>query len=381
MIGSCVTILDSIYVVEMSILSSCSIVERDTNGDVLWAWTFPSISDQQRSLSLRKCCLTDGDGGSATGNGTQRFIYGRFHKQWYYIGCTEVFDSDNLPWVKQFALVLWTNDFNPEKYETLIRIFSKTYCITGDPAVMLRLYLSVAVHGSCTTEENGTFVVNEFDARQSSQNCHTMVKELINMFGLEIILIYTALLLRKRVAVYHHSLQALQKWVRSFPALMPHRSEANELYPWIDLVPEEIASLKACQCYIAGFRDSAVGSRNDLYDVLVNLPAREISVAPHAKESMVMTKTHKEIALQLVQLAAREDIGESQILKEVADRTNDLLNHLKSLSTVTDGEGRRMVLLEELRKRGFAAPLENFLFNLAVVFVKCFYQSAALLAR
>ncbi|KAE8748327.1 hypothetical protein FOCC_FOCC004963 [Frankliniella occidentalis] len=350
----------------MAILSSCSIIERDTNGDVLWAWTFPYISDQQRSLSLRKCCLNEGDGGNATGHGTQRFIFGHSFKQWFYIGCTEVFDSDNLPWVKQFALVLWTNDFNPEKYETLIRIFSKTYCKTGDPSIMLRLYLSVATTGSCTTEENGTFIVREFDTPRGSQNCHTMVKELINMFGLEIILIYTAMLLRKRVVVYHHSLQALQRWIRSFPALMTHRPEANDLYPWVDLVPEEITTLKASQCYIAGFRDSTIGSRADLYDVLVNLPAREISVAPHAKESMIMTKTHKEIAVQLVQLAARDDVVESQIVKEVADRTSDLLNNLRSLSNVTDSEGRAMVSVEELRKRGFAAPLENFLFNLAV---------------
>ncbi|KAK3913197.1 DENN domain-containing protein 10 [Frankliniella fusca] len=192
------------------------------------------------------------------------------------------------------------------------------------------------------------------------------VSELINLFGLEIILIYTAMLLRKRVVVYHHSLQALLRWIRSFPALMAHRPEANDLYPWVDLVPEEIMTLKASQCYIAGFKDSAIGSRADLYDVLVNLPAREISVAPHAKESMIMTKTHKEIAVQLVQLAARDDIAEAQIVKEVADRTSDLLNNLKSLSNVTDPEGRAMVSVEELRKRGFAAPLENFLFNLAV---------------
>lgn len=44
---------------------------------------------------------------------------------------------------------------------------------------------------------------------------------------------------------------------------------------------------------------------------------------------MVMTKTHKEIAVQLVQLAAREDATESQIVKEVSDRTSDLINHLK----------------------------------------------------
>jgi len=37
------------------------------------------------------------------------------------------------------------------------------------------------------------------------------IVELIKMFGLETILIYTALLLKKRIVVYHHSLEALLK--------------------------------------------------------------------------------------------------------------------------------------------------------------------------
>ncbi|KAK7792192.1 hypothetical protein R5R35_005146 [Gryllus longicercus] len=339
-------------------LLSCNIIERDSNGDVLWTWTYPSVTDQQQSLILRKCGL---DGDHTT---LQPFVYGRFGKIWYYINCTEVFDSDNLPKVKQFALVLWSKDFNAEKYETLCRILSKTYCKTGNPAVMLQLYLSVLTRGSCTTEENGTFLSKDFESRKYSSS--TMLKELINTFGLESILIYTALLLKKRIVVYHHSLEALLKWIRTFPVMMWHRRNSDILFPWIDLVPEEVVDLKSNSHYIAGTRDSTIGSRADLFDVLVNLPAREITIAPHAKESMIMTKTHKDIAVFMVQLAERDNVQEQQVIKEIADKTKELLNQLMSLATVCTTEGKRMVSIETLRERNLPPALDNFLFNLAV---------------
>jgi hypothetical protein len=73
--------------------------------------------------------------------------------------------------VKQFALVLWSRDLNPDKYETFSRMLSKTYCKTGSPVSLLQLYLSVVTRGSCTTEENGTFLVRDFEAR-SNHNDH-----------------------------------------------------------------------------------------------------------------------------------------------------------------------------------------------------------------
>jgi hypothetical protein len=45
--------------------------------------------------------------------------------------------------------------------------------------------------------------------------------------------------------------------------------------------------------YVAGCRDSGVGARTDLYDVLVNLPAREITVATHAKGNSVAVSLSK----------------------------------------------------------------------------------------
>lgn len=66
--------------------------------------------------------------------------------------------------------MLQTQDFNPEKYESLSQILSKTYSETGNPAEMLRLYISVLVKGSCSTEDNGTFTVRQFD-KTSAYSC------------------------------------------------------------------------------------------------------------------------------------------------------------------------------------------------------------------
>lgn len=74
--------------------------------------------------------------------------------------------------MKQFALVVWSRDLNPDKYETLCRMLSKTYCKTGSPVSMLQLCLSVMTRGSCVTEENGTFLVRDFEARTNHNN-HT----------------------------------------------------------------------------------------------------------------------------------------------------------------------------------------------------------------
>jgi len=35
--------------------------------------------------------------------------------------------------------------------------------------------------------------------------------------------------------------------------------------------------------YVAGCSNSSILSRTDLYDLLVNIPAREITIASHAK--------------------------------------------------------------------------------------------------
>ncbi|KAG7189639.1 hypothetical protein KM043_017319 [Ampulex compressa] len=312
-------------------LLSCSIIEKDCNGDALWTWSYPAISESQKNVVVRKCNL------DLEHNSPQVFVYARHSTDWFYIHCSEVFDSDKLLKVKQFALVLFAKDFHPQKYEVLSRVLSKMYCKTGKPTEILHLYLSVFTKGSCSTQENGTFVSDDF-------NGHRFI----------------------RIIIYHHSLEQLLKWIRVFPALMKHRRVTDNLFPWVDLVKDELAELKKHSYYVAGCRNSSISSRTDLFDVLVNIPAREITIASHAKESLTMTKTHKEIALFMVQLCENQAYTEAQIISEINDKTQELLNQLTSLATVQAPDGRKMVSVQTIKDRNLAPAVEIFLINLAV---------------
>ncbi|PRD26004.1 UNVERIFIED_CONTAM: fam45a [Trichonephila clavipes] len=145
---------------------------------------------------------------------------------------------------------------------------------------------------------------------------------------------------------------------------MWHRQDWSIIYPYMQLTNVEISELLALQTYIAGFRDAAVEGRTELYDVFVNLPAIEITVAAHAKEMFAMTKTHKEIAVFMTRQAENMDLNDTLFIKEVANKTNELLRSLRNLA-VRNESGKEVIKLSELKENKFAPALENFLWNLA----------------
>lgn len=72
--------------------------------------------------------------------------------------------------VTHVSIVLVTKDFNPEKYEILCGILLRKYRKSGNPASLLESYLSVLTRGSCSTEENGRFSVQDYDVKRSYAN-------------------------------------------------------------------------------------------------------------------------------------------------------------------------------------------------------------------
>lgn len=79
-----------------------------------------------------------------------------------------------------------------------------------------------------------------------------------------------------------------------------------------------------------------------------------------------MTKIHKDIAMYMVQLAENTSQTESQVIKEITNKTNQLLNYLRSLSFNKSVE--HLVLTKDIIKSKNLPPaVENFLINLASV--------------
>ncbi|XP_071792834.1 DENN domain-containing protein 10-like [Asterias amurensis] len=339
-------------------LFAAGLIEKDVNSDVLWVWSYPVINAKQRDLIQRKGCLNTTHNGSLV-----PFVYGQHNRQWFYISTQEVVDSSTLPKVKSFSLVLLTRDFNPEKYSLLTKILCQAYVSSGNPASLLEHYLSVITKGSCQSENNGMFQVRDFDLRKAY--AAASIKDVINAFELESILIYTALLLKKRVAVYHSKVEELLDFVRALPSLVWHRQNWSLLYPYVDLESEdEIQELKGASSYIAGFTDPAIENRTNLFDVFINVPAGEITVNPTAKEYFTLGKLHKDIAKVMVTSAQDESISNKQTIVDISNKTMELINNLKSLSdSGPNGSGK--VSIETLHERKMPPATESFLFNLA----------------
>lgn len=310
---------------------------------------------------MSKCTLISDKEGEGEGEGLE-FSFGHTHQVWYYLANFTVGEAkSSLPSVTTFCVVVLAKEFNPEKYQHLCGIFGAAYLTTGSPVAIVTHFLSAFTRGQITDPPAicQPFSVKEYDIRKAYMACS--FKDLVQQFGVESILIYTAALLKKKIAVYAASLDSLLKTCRTIPLFVWHRQNWNVVYPQLSLDNEgEMEELAKHGTYVAGFLDPSVQGKTDLYDLFVNVPAASLTVAPHAKDSFMMTKLHKDIAMHMMQCVQSEDHADSATIKEVSKKTKDLINNVKGLAP----EGGK-ISLELLHNRKMNPATETFLFSLA----------------
>ncbi|XP_028324488.1 DENN domain-containing protein 10 isoform X1 [Gouania willdenowi] len=339
---------------ETQLISSVGLIEKDVNGDTLWVWCYPSVSSELRQVLLSKCCLTQ------EGKDFHTFVFGQFCRTWYYITTVEVQEPTALNKVTHFSIVVTAKDFNPEKYAALGRILCRMYIKHGSPVKMMEAYITVLTKGVCQSDENGSFVIKDYDVRKAY--LAGSIKDVVSQFGMETIILYTALMLKKRIVVHHPRIEVLLEFTRVLPALTWHRKDWSILHPYVHLTEVEEVDLKKSSGYIAGFTDPEVSNRSDLFDVFVNLPESVITISQNAKEAMAMGKLHKDIGQLIIQSAEDSERSDSQVIKDLSVKTREILTNLVALADECEDS---KITLESLKKRHFPPATENFLFHLA----------------
>ncbi|CAH2323246.1 Hypothetical predicted protein [Pelobates cultripes] len=265
--------------------------------------------------------------------------------------------------ITDFCVVLTAKDFNPEKYAAFSRILCRIYLKQGSPVPLMESYISVLTKGACHSEDNGMFLCRDYDQRNAFLS--GSIKDVVSQFGMETIVLYTALMLKKRIVVYHPRLEALQEFTRTLPAFAWHRQDWSIVHPYVDLNQDEIEALKNCPGYVAGFNEPDIGNRSDLFDVFVNLAESSITVSQSAKEALSLGKLHKDIGQLIVHLVEDPDVSDSQVIKDICGKSREILTILNSFSDGSSDRDKPTINLDLLKQKRLPPATEHFLFHLA----------------
>nr|KAF6322289.1 hypothetical protein mPipKuh1_004829 [Pipistrellus kuhlii] len=192
---------------------------------------------------------------------------------------------------------------------------------------MMESYIAVLTKGICQSEENGSFLSKDFDARKAY--LAGSIKDVVSQFGMETVILHTALMLKKRIVVYHPKIEAVQEFTRTLPALVWHRQDWTILHSYVHLDADELEALQLCP------------------------------------EAMTMGKLHKEMGHLIVQSAEDPEKSDSQVIQDISLKTKEIFTNLAPFSEASGDGGKRVLNLEALKQRRFPPATENFLYHLA----------------
>lgn len=320
------------------------------------AWSYPSIDNTTESILLNRATLQPFGG----------FFFSKHKTAWQYFKTTPAPEGFQGGLVTHITVVILSPAFDPEKWAALLDLLSAQYLSTSSPVTLLSSYLSVF-----TTKSVSGWKASDFDEKAALLG--GSLGEVVGSFGLSSVLIWNAMLLKKRIVVVGETPEHVSGVVRVLPQLAWARQNTAILRPLCTPSAAELTDLSSAGYYCAGFLEtSGVKSRTDLWDLLVDASSREVVVGEHAKEDFRMGELHKEVAAFMVEATTpNQDEGgvsgggavlsDQDLIKGIFQRTSKITGAAKQLCAKDPS-----LSPETLEAAKVPKSTQRFMYNLAL---------------
>lgn len=353
-------------------MNSCCLFEKDTNSEILLSWffcqipksrfsiffffrVFPSLDPELESI-IQKRILNLWPNNS-NNNNSNFPILSKFKNYWINIFFSSLPKSINR--IQSFSLVLISKDYNPEKYSSLLKVMAENFSSSASPVKLSEIFLSVFTDNKFSSFKSSDFEKDSTDsfAPSSLWNLSKNIFSEDSNFE-SLLLLWTALLLKKKIAVYHDSLPELQKIVRSLANLMSHRpfsSRYDILRPLV--FSDEDFSLDLPQASIVASTDAQIKSL-DSFDLILDVPSSSLRIMDHSKSDFVFSKMHKDLGNALAKVS-----NGNGLVQAVNAKTNEIVEKLKTLAEEQENGTLSLAVFHEM---GLSETLERFLRNVSI---------------
>ena len=241
-------------------------------------------------------------------------------------------------------------------------MISGTYRTTGEPTKVLQAVLKLNTTGKfkSTLSDVKDFSISSYDDKHARLSGSSL-KKVISCFGERAILIWLAVILKKRIFVLADRWADVLFVVRTLPQFAWLRQDWSVIRPQVRLrSQEQLNELKQSGVYIAGTVDTDISGTNDLFDILVDMKSQKIVVAEGAKSSMSPPSNLSDFATDMARKSKDSDCSETDLIKSIAMKTKELLSGLKKIS------GGNKVTTEAIQSKGIKGRFAVFLLNFAL---------------
>jgi len=328
-------------------LSGVAIFEKDKNGDLFTVWNHPPFKFEEiESLIHSKSGILK------PGAVFPLIKYTKYKETWIYLN-TQTASPMNTD-LESFCICLFTTTFNPEKYHAILDIMVNIYKEKNSATPVFECFLDIFTTGS-----HVNFTSSSYDSKRDHFLLSPLL-DIIKMFEEASWIIWSALLMKKRVIVYSSDEEVLQKMIRAFPLFVLHRQDWNLLRPLVNVRnKKEMEDLTHAGVYIAGFTDNMVKQKEDLYDILVDVDNKSVTVAGLASDDFIQTKFHEEFSNFLLLALQSEEVTDQKLILAIKKRTNELIQRLQKLKQ--DG----FISYDILTKQNLPPNMDKFLYSVA----------------